>query len=179
MPSCESNLMPDPVSKSATRPTVTIVLITMNALKFVADALNFIQAQTYPTASITTVVVDHASIDRTPVLIAERFPWVRLITERTNHGFAGGNNIGMKRYPADYYALVNPDARLDPNWLTVLIDVLEADPTIGVAGSKIFYGDGKLLQHTGGMFRANALTYHLGDKEAETGNTMPNATWIT
>ncbi len=154
---------------AANQPTVTIVIVSMNSAAFIGRALDSIQAQSYPMERIQTVVVDHDSHDGTQELVARTYPWVNLIAERTNHGFAGGNNIGMKAFPADYFALVNPDVVLDPNWLAVLIDALETEPTIGVTGSKIFYGDGKLLQHAGAMFRDNALTYHLGDRESDSG----------
>ena|SRR5579859_3469436 len=164
----------------ATAPTVTLVLVTMNSATFVGKALDSIRAQEYPADRVQVVVVDHDSHDGTQALIAQKYPWVKLVAEKVNHGFAGGNNVGMKRFPADYYALVNPDATIAPDWLQVLVNVMEADPTIGVAGSKIFYGDGKLLQHAGGMFRANALTFHLGDREPDSGqyDTMRDVDYV-
>ena len=150
-------------------PTVSLILVTMNSARFVAKSLESIRAQTYPADHLQTIVVDHKSHDGTPELIRRDFPWVTLVAERVNHGFAGGNNVGMKRYPADYYALVNPDATIASDWVQVLVDCLDSDPGIGIAGSKIFYGDGKLLQHAGAMFHPNALTYHIGDREPDTG----------
>ncbi len=150
-------------------PSVSLIFVTMNAAPFVAKALRSVQMQTYPADAIQTVIIDNASKDDTVRLIRRDFPWVTLISERVNSGFAAGNNIGMRSHPADYFALVNPDVVLDPNWLKNILDVMEADRTIGVAGSKVFYADGKLLQHAGGMFRDNALTYHLGDKEPDKG----------
>ncbi len=150
-------------------PTVNIIFVTMNAARFVPKALQSIRAQTYPADRIHTIVVDNHSHDETVAILKRDFPWVELIEEKSNHGFAGGNNIGMRAREADYFALINPDAVLDPNWLTNIIDVMENDATIGVAGSKVFYSDGLTLQHAGGMFRENALTYHLGDHEHDNG----------
>lgn len=115
------------------------------------------------------MVVDNASSDGTAALVRRDFAWVNLIETGRNTGFAGGNNIGMKAYPAAYYALVNPDVVLDPGWLSALLTVMQADPSIAVAGSKVFYADGVRLQHAGAMFRDNALTYHLGDGETDHG----------
>jgi len=154
---------------SAERPTVSIIIVTMNSAAFVGKALDSIKALTYAADRVRTVVVDHASKDNTVALIRDGYAWVSLIAETVNHGFAGGNNVGMKRYPADYFALVNPDVVLDPNWLTHIIDVMDADANIGVGGSKIFYDGGQLLQHAGAMFHDNVLTYHLGDHEPDNG----------
>src|ERR1700694_4924074 len=120
-------------------PTVSIVIVTMNSAEFVGKALDSIQKQSYPADRLRTVVVDHASKDGTVERIRKDYSWVTVIAERVNHGFAGGNNIGMKAYPADYFALINPDVVLDANWLHNVIAVMEADPKIGVGGSKIFY----------------------------------------
>lgn len=169
-----------PPSNSPNIPTVSLVIVTMNSAKFVGKSLDSIRAQTYPTDRLRTVVVDHVSHDGTPELIRRDYPWVTLIAEKVNHGFAGGNNIGMRRYPADYFAFVNPDATIAPDWIQVQVDRLDADPSIGVVGSKIFYGDGQLLQHAGAMFHPNALTYHLGDREPDNGqyNQMSDVDYV-
>ncbi len=150
-------------------PTVSLIIVTMNSAGFVGKALDSIQKLNFPRECLTTVVVDNISHDGTPDLIARDYPDVKLIRSDKNTGFAGGNNIGMRAFPADYYALVNPDVVLDSGWLRALVGVMEADSSIGVAGSKVFYADGERLQHAGAMFRGNALTYHIGDGERDNG----------
>jgi GT2 family glycosyltransferase len=152
-----------------TFPTVSVIIVTMNSAAFISKALDSIRTQRYPADRMQTIVVDHGSHDGTVERIRRDYPWVTVLAETVNHGFAGGNNVAMRAYPADYYALVNPDATLAPGWLSILVDRLESDPTIGVVGCKIFYSDGKLLQHAGAMFRDNALTYHFGDHEPDHG----------
>ncbi len=149
--------------------SVSLIIVTMNSARFVDKALRSIQQLNYPPEALTVVVVDNNSHDGTPELITRDFSDVKLIRSVTNTGFAGGNNIGMRAFPADYYALVNPDVVLNPDWLRVLVTMMEADQNIGVAGSKVFYADGERLQHAGAMFRDNALTYHIGDGERDTG----------
>src|SRR2546425_1494471 len=105
-------------------PSVTIVLVTWNSAAFIAHALNSIKDQTYPAECVRTVVVDNSSQDDTVALIRQEFPWVTVIAENVNHGFAGGNNIAMHQFPADYFALVNTDVVLDRNWLASLIGAM-------------------------------------------------------
>lgn len=150
-------------------PTVSLIVVTMNSAAFVGKALASIQHLDYPPEALTVVVVDNASRDGTADLVAREFPAVKLIRSPHNTGFAGGNNLGMRAFPADYYALVNPDVVLKADWLRVLVAAMEADPSIGITGSKVFYADGVRLQHAGAMFRDNALTYHIGDGERDTG----------
>lgn len=150
-------------------PNVTLVIVTWNAAAYIAQALDSVRAQTYPAERLTTVIVDNASHDNTLLLIRDRFPWAQIVAETANRGFAAANNHGMRRFPADLYALVNPDVRLRPDWLENMVRAMQADPQIGAAGCKLFFGDGVTLQHAGAMIRDNALTYHLGANEPDRG----------
>jgi GT2 family glycosyltransferase len=154
---------------NAAQPTVTIILVTWNSATCIGSALESVIRQSYPASSLRVVVVDNASRDRTVTIVRERFPDVCLIQQKTNRGFAVANNAAMRRYPADYFVLLNPDVALESSWLSRIIEAMESDPGIGVAGGKVFYGDKVLLQHVGGMIRGNALTYHLGSGERDMG----------
>lgn len=160
----------DRVGAMATRlPSVTLVIVTYNSAAVIAMALRSVAAQTYPSERIRTVVVDSDSRDDTLRIVRDEFPWAEIVWEGVNYGYTRGNNTGMRRFPADYYALINPDVELDPNWVSATVAALEADPTIGVAGSKTFFGNKVLLQHVGGFFRPNKLTYHPGVNELDIG----------
>jgi GT2 family glycosyltransferase len=148
-------------------PTVTIIIVTLNSALFVAKAIESSLLQDY--AEKTIVVVDNHSIDGTAAFIRHEYPAIHLIESAHNTGFAGGNNIGMKAYPADYFVLLNSDAVLAPNFVSVMVHYMENSPTTAVAGAKVFYGDRIRLQHAGGMFRDNALTYHIGEGEFDHG----------
>lgn len=150
-------------------PSVTLVIVTYNSSDVIAKALESVSQQTYPRDRITTVVVDSDSRDDTVAIVRSRCPWAEVIAKGINYGYARGNNIGMRRAPADYYALVNPDVELDPNWVSVLVNAMRADPTIGVAGSKTFFGNRMLLQHVGGYLRDNKITFHPGVNELDIG----------
>jgi GT2 family glycosyltransferase len=154
---------------SLTRPGVTIILVTWNAASHIRRALDSIHGLSYPAACIRTVVVDNASRDGTIGIVWASYPWVTALAQRVNWGYAAGSNAAMRSYPADYFALVNPDVELHPDWLSCLIAAMEADPSLGVVGGKIYYGNRTVLQHVGGMIRDNALTYHLGSGETDRG----------
>jgi GT2 family glycosyltransferase len=69
---------------------------------------------------------------------------VILLEPLANLGFAGGCNLGIGDPSAgeyDYVALLNNDARPEPDWLAPLVDTLERDPGLGAASSKILFAD--------------------------------------
>ena len=77
-----------------------------------------------------------------------------LIRNDKNYGFAEGNNIGI-RYAlqdnAEYILLLNNDTVVDKDFLKELVNVMEKDRKVGIAGSKIYdYYNPKLIQCSGG-----------------------------
>ena len=77
---------------------------------------------------IETVVVDNGSADGSAAAVAERFPEVELVPAGVNLGFAGGNNVGIRRAldrGAEWVVLVNNDALVEPG----LVDALSAAAT--------------------------------------------------
>ncbi|MGT2480910.1 glycosyltransferase [Methylobacterium oryzae CBMB20] len=89
------------------------------------------------------ILVDNASTDGTPERVAGAFPWVRVIAERTNHGFAGGNAVALEHARGAAILLLNPDAFLhDPDALSGLLDHLDAHPDVGAVGPRLTFPDG-------------------------------------
>lgn len=88
------------------------------------------------------VVVDNQSTDGSTDHWAERHPGVELRRTGSNRGFAGGANEGLRDIEGlDAVALVNPDAFVEPGWLTPLVDAVAADPTVGAACPKILLAE--------------------------------------
>ena len=61
---------------------------------------------------------------------------IELVRPSRNLGFAGGVNLGASRVRAEYLALVNSDAIVDPDALARLVTVA-AEPDVGLAGGSI------------------------------------------
>ncbi len=62
---------------------------------------------------------------------------IKAIGNNTNFGYAHGNNIGIKyalKSGADYICLMNPDVTVTEDFLSVLINQMEKDSSIGIIG---------------------------------------------
>ncbi len=92
------------------------------------------------------VVVDNGSHDGSAAMVAAEFPEVVCIAERTNHGFAGGNNIGLRLILADqtapYFCSLNPDTLVQPGAIERMVTYLAAHPDVVGVGPQLRYGDG-------------------------------------
>ncbi|MEO8945012.1 MAG: glycosyltransferase family 2 protein [Gemmatimonadaceae bacterium] len=72
-----------------------------------------------------------------------REPWLTVIAEAENHGFARGNNIGLTQLAASTHAthflLLNNDATVAPDYFARMTDALRDFPGAGLLGCVIYH----------------------------------------
>ena len=119
--------------------SVSIIVVNWNGRHHLQLCLSALFAQTYPNFEV--ILVDNGSTDGSQVFVQEQFPDVRLIALPENMGFAQGNNVGIQASTADYIATVNNDTKVDPNWLTALVETAESHPTVGMFAAKLLFWD--------------------------------------
>lgn len=90
------------------------------------------------------VVVDNASADGSPEMVAAEFPEARLIRHDTNLGFGRGANAGMTAARGAFFLLLNSDALLVDGSLASLAECMEMEPDVGLAGPLILLPDGRV-----------------------------------
>jgi len=121
--------------KLPSRPVVSIVMLTYNALEYTKECIESIRHHTsYPHEII---LVDNASSDGTveylEQVVADN-PHIRLIANDSNRGFAAGNNQGVAAARGDYVLLLNNDVLVGSGWLEDMVAALEQDSQIGMVG---------------------------------------------
>ncbi|WP_224982632.1 glycosyltransferase family 2 protein [Geomonas agri] len=101
--------------------------------------------------------------------IAGLDPWLVLVRNGANLGFAGGNNVALRyalsRDDFSYAWLLNNDTVVDPDALAHLVRRMEEQPSIGMCGSTIrYYEDRDKVQALGGghYCRFVGLPWHYG-----------------
>lgn len=95
------------------------------------------------------IVVDNASTDGSADLIEQTFPNLLLLRLEKNQGFGAGNNRGAAHARGRYLFLLNNDALLTETAIPPLMDCLESDRSIAVAGPEIHYPDGRYQLSSG------------------------------
>jgi GT2 family glycosyltransferase len=99
------------------------------------------------------IVVDNASSDNTPNMVAKEFPQVYLIRSKTNHGFGENNNMGMKIAKGRYILLLNSDTEIiDKKIFKEMISWMDNHPKVGLASCALLNPDRKTYQGSGGHF---------------------------
>ncbi len=144
---------------------IAIIVPNWNGESNISACLESLQAQTLPAQLI---VVDNGSTDHSVDLVKEKYPYVSLLEQTKNLGFAGGVNIGIKHAlegGAKFVALFNNDAVADTHWLENLAKELEKDASVGIVTCKLLAGDGKYIDSTGDYYTSWGLPYPRGRDE--------------
>lgn len=128
---CEINL------EVSTIPKVSIIIVNYNTLHQLKRCLPSLQNLSYQDFEV--IVVDNASIDGSADYIEQEFPHFRIIRSSENLGYTGGNNVGFKYASGDYIAILNPDTKMEPDWLDRLVVALESNPHAGLAVGKLLF----------------------------------------
>lgn len=97
---------------------VSVIIVNWNGQKWLKRLLKSLEAQTYHKYEV--VLVDNNSIDNSVVYTENYFPWVRIIKNIRNSGFAAGNNIGIKKAKYNTILFINNDAWVDQNFISKL-----------------------------------------------------------
>ena len=129
--------------RSTTWPKVSIIIINWNGLKDTIECLKSLKKITYPNYEV--IVIDNGSQVNEAEILKETYgDYIHVIRNDRNYGFAGGNNIGIKRAlngRADYVLLLNNDTVVHEDFLSELVKVCENDRTIGIVGPKVYVYD--------------------------------------
>ena len=97
---------------------------------------------------LQVVVVDDASDDSTPELLAEYEDRITVVTHRENTGFAGACNDGAAAAGCEHLVFLNNDIEFEPGWLDALLDYADRNPRAAVVGTRLLYPNGT-IQHAG------------------------------
>lgn len=122
---------------------ISVIIVNYNVREFLNNALISIH-KALEGFSSEVFVVDNASDDGSVELIQKNFPWVRLIANFTNVGFAKANNQALALAAGNYILLINPDTLVQEDTFRKLTSFFPEHPTAGMVGCKILNPDGTL-----------------------------------
>ena len=130
-------------------PELSISIVSWNTRELLRECLGAIREDPR-SAAWELFVVDNASGDGSADMVEECFPWVEVIRSRENLGFSGGHNLALARARGRYRLILNPDTRIDPGALGVMVDFADRNPAVGAVGPRLEDGRGNLERSWGG-----------------------------
>lgn len=121
----------------------SIIIVNFNGKHFLKPCLDSIKAESAQFV-VEVYVVDNNSTDGSCEFVKEKFPWVRLICNEENVGFAYANNQAIDLSSGRYIFLLNPDTILTPGSLKTIIEEMNKHADTGGASCKLLNSDGSL-----------------------------------
>jgi GT2 family glycosyltransferase len=113
-----------------------------------------------PRTTFEIVVVDDASEDETPALLAGQPAPVRTLHRDRRAGFATACNDGAAAARGELLAFLNNDTEPQAGWLDALVAHADAHPAAGVVGARLLFPDGT-VQHAGVVICQDGRPRHL------------------
>lgn len=108
------------------KPLVYAIVLSYNSERTLQKCLMSLLRSQYPNLEI--VLVDNNSTDGSFEQAKSQFQKIHFIRNRRNIGFGPGNNIGIRfalEKFADYVFLLNADAYVEPNTISLLVEEAE------------------------------------------------------
>ncbi len=124
------------VNQIEKEPLVSVVMATLNAEKFISDALTSIFAQTYPRIEI--ILIDGQSTDNTKNIVAQ-YPHIKFISQ-AGKGLFDAWNQGINMSKGEFVAILDSDDYWEPTTISNhLIALMQDDTKLGSIGHVQFF----------------------------------------
>ncbi|MGD8634522.1 MAG: glycosyltransferase family 2 protein [Anaerolineales bacterium] len=117
-------------------PKVTVGIVTYNSAPALEGCARGIKQQDYP--ELELIVVDNASTDNSLEVADQLLPAARVILNEVNVGFAAAHNQAIRASEGKYYLALNPDVEMMGEFVSLLVQALEARPEYGAAIGKMW-----------------------------------------
>jgi len=130
-----------------------VVIVNYRTPNLIIECLKSMINEVNSLPGTNCVVIDNASDDGSAEQIQEAIikngwnDWVSLIVSERNGGYSYGNNIAISQalksdHPPANFLLLNPDTIVRPAAFQVLVDFMDNNPKVGIAGSRLEDPDG-------------------------------------
>lgn len=133
---------------------VSLIIVTYNSVSLLPDFFEALTTTVY--APYEIIVVDNASHDETCHYLTSKQNHVRLLAKQHNSGFGSACNQGAKAARGEVLVFLNPDIRVTPDWLSILVEHLIAYHNSTILCPTTLYPDG-MPQHTSTAVREVAV----------------------
>ncbi len=161
-------------------PLVLIVILHWQGSDYTKACLTSLRALAYKNYKV--ILVDNGSPDNSGSAIAREFPEVTLLETGENLGFSGGCNAGINyclENEAEWIWLLNNDTTVEPEALSLLVDVAQENSHAAALGAMVVTGQGEQFVTCGAgeIDFLRAKTYLR--KTAQPGTQFISCDWLS
>lgn len=138
----------------------SIIIPVYNHASLTRQCLNSILGNPPLGGDFEIIVIDDASLDITPTLLASYGDKIRVLTHKENAGFATACNDGAALSSGEFITFLNNDTIPEDGWLDALISYAFDHPKAAVVGSKLLFPN-DTIQHAGMVICQDLYPRHI------------------
>ena len=132
---------------------VSVIVVNFNGMPYIESCLRSILKQ--DSAHFEVILVDNKSSDGSLEFVKGTFPDLLTIANEKNLGYTGGINSGIAHAKGKYLAPLNVDTEVAKNWLSAMVEFMDANPDAGAVTPK------SLLYRDRGKVGVQGLNIHV------------------
>ena len=121
---------------------ISVVILNFNGKRYLEDCLTSVLSQTF--RDFEVIIVDNGSSDGSAEYLGTNYPWVKVVKNTRNLGFAEGTNTGIRQAKGEYILTLNNDTQMDNRFLECLERVMKSDKSVGMCAPKMLFCDGRI-----------------------------------
>ncbi len=151
-----------------TKPLVSVLILTYNRSDLLKDCLDFVLKSDYP--NLEFLVVDNGSAENITQFVKDNYSNRKISVHRLdpNKGLTGGFNFGFQFCKGKYIMLLSNDTKLDKRAISLMVEMAQKDPKIGIVSPKIIQmRKPKYLHNVGSFMTYSGLLYHYGIEQSK------------
>lgn len=122
---------------------LSIIIVNYNTFELTCSCISSVVKYTQG-ASYEIILVDNASGECPADLFMEKFPFIKLVKNQVNSGFAGGNNLGIQHSTGKVILLLNSDVVLTEDAISKCLEALKNNNEIGLISCMLKFPDGSI-----------------------------------
>jgi hypothetical protein len=161
------------------KPLVYLIILNYKGYRDTCECVDNLLQQDYGNYKI--LIVDNDSQDESYEKLKVHYPELEILPTGKNLGYAGGNNIGIRKAleaGAEYVGVLNNDIKAEPDMVTQIVRAMEANVKLAMAGPAICEWDSDIIQSAGAklsFYTANSILYHKGENYRDLDKEKPIA----
>lgn len=134
------------VEEAQTSIHLSILIVTYNSSKTIIACIESLIPELV-SISGEIIIIDNHSTDNTSIILKDlktKYPYLTIELNRTNRGFASGNNQALDLARGKQILILNPDTIAQPGILIGMLGELEKHEKIGIIAPQLRFPDGRI-----------------------------------
>jgi GT2 family glycosyltransferase len=128
-------------------PKVSVIVLNYNGVDCANNCFRSLKEQTY--SNYDVLMVDNQSTDNSIAFVQKFFPWVKIIQNKKNLGYARANNEAAKQVDGDFILFLNMDTWAKHDLINELVSAARRNSRVGVCACRQLSYDGQVILNNG------------------------------